>query len=55
MPVVSAQSTLMSFGGRVKEARNTEELHVSESWLSRSPFILIGLALWINSLIILQH
>jgi len=35
MAVVSAQSILLSFGSRVKEARNTVELHISEHWLSR--------------------
>jgi len=35
MPVVSAQSMLMSFGSRVKEARNTVELHILEHLLSR--------------------
>jgi len=35
VPVVSAWSILMSFGSRVKEARNAVELHVSEHWSSR--------------------
>jgi len=55
MPVVSAQSILKSFWSRVKEAKNTAELHVSEHWLYRLPIIQIGLALWINLSVILQN